>query len=148
MVVKASTTITASQKINVTKNLTVSDGATLTYQGDKKNIDGLAVTGDIKVSGATFDAGAGTLVSDIDALNITCANFYLEKAATATFGNRRDGAAKNLVVSGTISNPKGCTFNIVAAGQFGTSVLAWVTCKKLEVGGTFSAARPRVVAAE
>jgi hypothetical protein len=143
MVVKASTTITASQKINVTKNLTVSKGATLQYMGGKKNIDGLAVTKDIKVSGATFIAGTGT---DVDALNITCANFYLEKKAKATFGNRTDGAAKNLVVSGTISNPAGCTFDIEAANQDGAgSVLAWVTCTNLEVGGTFTGARPRVV---
>lgn len=138
MVVKANTTIKTSKKINVTENLTVSAG-TLTYKGAKKNEDGLAVTKDITVSGATFDA------DEVNALNITCANFYLEKSATAKFGNRTDGAAKNLVVSGTISNPATCTFSIHAANQNGAgSVLAWVTCKKLEVGGTFSAARPRV----
>lgn len=147
MAVKANTNIVDSKKITVTKNLTVSAG-TLTFEGAKANEDGLAVTGDITVSGATFDAGAGTVASDVDALNITAANFYLENGATATFGNRNDGAGKNLVVSGTISNPAGCTFNIVAANQVGSSVLAWVTCTKLEVGGTFSAARPRVVAAE
>ena len=145
MTVKATTTITDSKKITVTENLTV-DGATLAYMGKKANVDGLAVTKDIKVSGGTFDASYAT--ANVDALNITCANFYLEKGATATFGNRTDGAAKNLVVSGTISNPAGCTFNIESAGQSGGSVLAWVTCTKLEVGGTFSAARPRVVAAE
>lgn len=106
---------------------------------------GLKVKKDITVSGAAFDAGAGAAASDVDALGITCANFYLKDAAIATFGNRNDGAGKNLEVSGTISNPAGCTFNIVAANQVGNSVLAWVTCKKLEVGGTFSAARPRVV---
>lgn len=144
MAVAANTTITDSKKITVTKNLTVEGaGVTLAYKGAKKNVDGLAVTGDITVSGATFDAGS--VAADVDALNITCANFYLKDAATAVFGNRTDGAAKNLVVSGTISNPTGCTFNIVAANQNGAgSVLAWVTCKKLEVGGTFSAARPRV----
>ena len=144
MAVAAKTTIIDSKKITVTKNLTVEGaGVTLTYKGAKANKDGLAVTGDITVSGATFDAGS--LAADVDALNITCANFYLEKGATATFGNRTDGAAKNLVVSGTISNPATCTFNIIAANQNGAgSVLAWVTCKKLEVGGTFSAARPRV----
>ena len=154
MVVKAETNIVASQKVAVTGNLSVENGATLTYKGTdsedshKKNVDGLAVTKDITVSGATF-AAPGSTTNDVDALNITCANFYLKKVGenggTAIFGNRTDGAAKNLVVSGTISNPKGCTFNIVAAGQnHAGSVLAWVTCKKLEVGGTFSAARPRV----
>lgn len=144
MTAKAATTITSSKKINVTENLTV-EGAALTYKGAKANEDGFAITKDVTVSGtgATFDAGSAA--ADVDALNITCANFYLKDAATATFGNRTDGAAKNLVVSGTISNPATCTFNIVAANQNGAgSVLAWVTCKKLEVGGTFSAARPRV----
>ena len=144
MAVKGNTDIISSKKIDVKKNLTVT-GATLTYKGKKANVDGLAVTKDIKVSGAAgqFIAGTGT---DVDALNITCANFYLEKKAKATFGNRTDGAAKNLVVSGTISNPAGCTFDIEAANQDGAgSVLAWVTCTNLEVGGTFSAARPRVV---
>ena len=145
MAVAANTTITDSKKINVKENLTV-EGATLTYKGKKANVEGLAVKKDIKVSAGTFTAGTGT---DVDALNITCANFYLEKVATATFGNRTDGAGKNLVVSGTISNPAGCFFTIEAANQDGAgSVLAWVTCTKLEVGGTFSAARPRVVAAE
>ena len=145
MNVADNTEITDSKKITVTGNLTVEGtGKTLTYKGAKANIDGLAITGDIKVSGATFDAG--NAAADVDALNITCANFYLEDGATAVFGNRTDGAAKNLVVNGTISNPAGCTFNIKAANQNGSgSVLAWVTCKKLEVGGTFSAARPRVV---
>ena len=152
MTVKAATTLTSSKKIVITdkdangenKGNLIVEGATLTYKGKKANVDGLAVTKNITVSGGTFDAGSAA--ADVDALNITCANFYLEKAATATFGNRTDGGAKNLVVGGTISNPEGCTFNIVAANQDGNgSVLAWVTCKKLEVGGTFSAARPRVV---
>ena len=144
MVVKANTTITDSKKITVTENLNVEGaGITLTYKGAKKNEGGFAVTKDIKVSGATFDAGS--LAADVNALNITCVNFSLTDGATATFGNRTDGAAKNLVATGTISNPAGCTFNIVPANQDGAgSVLAWVTCKKLEVGGTFSAARPRV----
>lgn len=143
MAVKANTNIVDSKKITVTENLSVEGAAvTLVYKGAKAN-GGFAVTKDIKVSGATFDAGSAA--ADVNALNITCANFYLEKGATATFGNRTDGAAKNLVVSGTISNPATCTFNIVPANQDGNgSVLAWVTCKKLEVGGTFSAARPRV----
>ena len=85
----------------------------------------------------------------MDALNITCANFYLKKignniGGVAEFANRTDGAAKNMTVTGTISNPKDCSFNIVAAGQYNGSVLAWVTCKELKVGGNFSAARPRV----
>ena len=141
MTVKATTTITDSKKITVTENLTV-EGATLTYKGDKKNEGGLAVTKDINVNGATFEA-------QNDALNITCANFYLTKVGTiggtATFGNRTASTSKNLVVSGTISNLDGCTFNILAAS--GTDVYAWVTCTELVEGGTFSAARPRVVAA-
>ena len=143
MNVAANTILANSKKITITGDLNV-DGAKLTYRGKKANEDGLAVTKDIKVSGGTFDAGSAA--ADVDALNITCANFTLADGAIAWFGNRTDGGAKNLVVSGTISNPAGCTFNIVAANQDGNgSVLAWVTCKKLEVGGTFSAARPRVV---
>ncbi len=144
MAVAANTTFVDSKKITVTGNLTVSGGATtLTYKGAKANVDGLAVAGDIKVSAATFDAG--NAAADVDALNITCANFYLENAGTAVFGNRTDGAAKNLVVSGTISNPLGCTFKIVGANQDGAgSVLAWVTCSQLLTGGTFPGALPRV----
>ena len=138
MNVAANTTIVDSKQINVTENLTVA-GATLKYSGANAN-GGLAVTKDIKVIyGAMFDA------DDLNALNITCANFTLAVYSTAKFGNRTDGAAKNMVVSGTISNPATCTFDIHAANQDSNgSVLAWVTCKKLEVGGIFSAARPRV----
>lgn len=142
MVVNANTSIWDSKKINIKQNLTV-DGAWIYYKG-VKNADGslkteaFAVTGDIKVTGAAgkFDA------SDVDALNITCANFYLKDGATAEFGNRTDGDAKNMTVSGTISNPDGCTFDIYAAA--GANVLAWISCSKLEVGGTFTGARPRV----
>ena len=141
MTVAAATNIKGSKKINITENLTV-NGVALKYYGGKawgailKNNQGLAVTKDITVNGGAFDA------SDDDALNITSANFYLKAGATATFGNRSDGGAQNLVVSGTISNPATCFFTISPAA--GGNVLAWVTCKKLEVGGTFSAARPRV----
>lgn len=144
MTVKANTDLTNSEKINVKENLTVEGaGVILTYAGNKANVHGLAVTKDIKVIGATFNASAK------NALNITCANFYLEKegatGATATFGNRDASTARNLVVSGTISNPADCAFTISAAS--GTDLLAWVTCTTLVEGGTFSAARPRVVAA-
>ena len=148
----------SSKKINVTNNVTVEgDGVnpasnvSLYYKGEKKNEDGFKVAGDITVSGATFKAGniSGNTAADVDALNITCANFYLKKigniGGVAEFANRTDGAAKNLVVSGTIDNPSGCTFNIATAGQYNGSVLAWVTCKELSVGGTFTGARPRVV---
>ena len=142
MTVKATTTITDSKKITVTENLTVAKGAaavTLTYKGAKANEEGLAVTKDIKVSEATFDA------DDVDALNITCANFSLEKTAVAKFGNRKDGDTKNLTVSGTITNPTGCEFNIHAANQVAGSVLATITCKKLVVGGSFPGGKPQVV---
>ena len=145
MTVAAPTEIKGSKKINITENLIV-NGATLKYYGGKawsailKNNEGLAVTKDITVTDGIFDA------SDDDALNITSANFYLKKVAggsTATFGNRTDGGAQNLVVGGTISNPKGCTFDILPASG-GSNVLAWVTCKKLEIGGTFPHSQPRV----
>ena len=146
MTVKAgTTTFIDSKKINITQNLIVEGaGVTLAYKGKKKNEDGLAVTKDIKVSdGATFDAGS--TAADVNAIKITCVNFTLAGGATAYFGNRTDGDTKNLVASGTISNPDGCHFYIEDANQDGEgSVLAWVTCKKLEVGGDWHAARPRV----
>ena len=109
-------------------------GVTLTYAGAKANIEGLAVTKNITVKGAAADFDASAL----DALNITCANFYLQAGAQAEFGNRSEGDTKNLVVSGTIANPAGCTFDILAANTGAPgSVLAWVTCSKLTVGGTF-----------
>ena len=143
MTVKANTTLTNSKKINVTENLTVEgEGVTLVYAGNKANVNGLAVTKDINVIGAAFNASA------TNALKITCANFYLAKegatGATATFGNRTASTDKNLVVSGTISNPDGCTFTITAAAD--PNLYAWVTCTTLVEGGTFSAARPLVVA--
>ena len=136
MTVAATTNMNSSKKINITKNLIVSKGQKLTYAGNKANVEGLAVTNDIKVSG-TFDASA------VNALNITCANFTLSKPGIAYFGNRTDGAAKNMVVSGTIDNPDGCEFDIYAAE--GGNVLAWVSCKELKVGGKFPHSRPRVV---
>ena len=139
MAVTANTSIKDSKKINIKQNLTLT-GAFIDFAGGKVNEDGLAVTGDITVSGSDGWFAAG----DVDALNITCANFYLKSGAKAEFGNRKDGDTKNLVVSGTISNPEGCKFFIKAANQEPGTVLAWVTCKKLEVGGEFSAARPRV----
>ena len=134
------TTFTDSKKINIKQNLTL-DGAWIYFKGAKKNEGGLAVTGDITVSGGAgnFDAG------DVNALNITCANFTLAKGATASFGNRTEGDAMNMTVTGTIDNGAGCTFDIKAADQDGAgSVLAWVTCKKLIATGTFTGSRPRV----
>ena len=141
MTAEANTEITSSQKINVTGNLIV-NGATLTYKGNKANKDGFAVTGDVNVTNGTFDA------DEVDAINITCANFTLADGAIAKFGNRKEGNTKNMTVDGTISNPVGCKFLIHTANQEGASVLAWITCTQLKVGGTFSAARPIVVAAE
>lgn len=143
MTVEANTEITDSKKINITENLTVKNGATLLYKGAKANVEGLAVTKNINVNGATFDA------NEVNALNITCANFYLTKvgatAGIAHFGNRTEGDTHNMDVTGTISNPAGCTFDIIAANQNGAgSVLAWVTCSTLTVGGNWGAARPRV----
>ena len=146
MDVAAATTIKESQKIEIKKvdgtggNLTVEKAATLTYKGSKKNVNGLAVEGDITVIGSTFDA------SDDDAIKITCANFYLEKdgatGSTATFGNRSGGADMTMDVAGTISNPEGCSFQI--KGATGSNVLARIECTELLVGGAFSAARPKV----
>ena len=143
MTVAAATTLTSSKGIVVKENLTVVEGAAATTLTYKAANGGLAVTKDITVSGnATFDAS-----TEADALNITCANFYLTKVGanggTAKFGNRTASTSKNLEVSGTISNPEGCTFNILAAS--GSNLYAWVTCTKLIEGGTFSAARPRVI---
>lgn len=139
MTVKDDTQLTNSNKIVVTGNLTVEgSGKTLTYKGNKAN-GALEVAKNITVTRATFDA------DEIDALNITCANFYLKSGATAKFGNRNDGDAHNMDVAGTIANPSGCTFDVHAANQSGGSVLAWITCKSLTVGGTFTNARPRVV---
>ena len=139
MTVEGNTVIHSSKKINITGNLNI-DGAKLTYDGAKANVEGLAVAKDITVENAgTFNA------DDVDALNITCANFYLKNASTAKFGNRTDGATKNLTVSGTISNPAGCTFDIHTANQISGSVLATITCTKLTVGGEFPGGRPQVV---
>ena len=139
MNVSAATNLISSQKVTVTKNLNVK-GAELRYLGAKQNEEGLAVGQDITVSGAGGNFNAGFL----NCLDITCANFTLADHAEAHFGNRTGGADKNLVVSGTITNPATCTFDIKAANQVGSSILAWVTCKTLKVGGTFTAAQPRV----
>jgi len=143
MVVKAPTNLNGAKEINVTGNVNV-EGEELYYKGgfigtsDKLNNGKFAVTGDITVKDGYFNA------SDVDSRNITCANFYLKDASNAEFGNRTDGAAQTMTVTGTISNPKYCTFDIKAANQDGNgSVLAWITCAKLEIGGTFTGARPR-----
>ena len=142
MTVAAATTLTSSKKINVTGNLTLNKaGVTLLYKGAKKNEKGLAVTKDIVLNGdkatTIFDA------SEADALNITCANFTLTKG-TAKFGNRSDGAAKNMVVSGTIDNTSNGVFNILPANTTPGYVLAWVSCKELKAAGEFPNSKPRV----
>jgi hypothetical protein len=139
MTVKANSQFVDSKAITITENLKVEGaGITLTYAGAKKNEGGLEVRNDIIVDGlaADFDASA------LNALDITCVNFTLKNGAQAEFGNRTEGDAHNLDASGTISNPAGCKFDIKAAA--GGNVLAWVTCSKLIVGGTFTNARPRV----
>lgn len=131
-----------SKKITVKENLIVNNGAILKYAGEKQNEGGLAVEKDIKVSAATFDAS----ILFVDALDITCANFTLADAATAKFGNRTEGDTKNLTVSGTITNPTGCTFDILGANQVGGSILATITCKELKVGGSWGdGGKPQVV---
>ena len=147
MTVKAATNILTSEKITVTNNVNV-QGAQLYYQGGNfvaagptvLNNKAFAVAKDIIVGGGAGYFNAG----DLDALNITCANFTLSGGATADFGNRTGGASKNMVVSGTINNGAGCTFNIIAANQVGTSVLAWVSCKQLIATGNFPGSKPRV----
>lgn len=150
MTVKASTEIIDSKLIKVTGNLDVitEEGAsvTLTYDGDKANVDGLVVGGNITVTDAKFDASAK------DALEIKCANFSLIKKnpdpsviPEAKFGLRSEGNTKStMTVGGTISNPKGCKFDMTPAS--GTDLLAWITCTKLEVGGAFPGGKPQVVA--
>lgn len=132
-----------SKKITVKENLIVDNGAaTLKYAGEKQNEGGLAVEKDIKVSAGTFDAS----ILKVDALDITCANFTLADGAKAYFGNRTEGDTKNLTVSGTITNPAGCKFDILGANQVGGSILATITCKKLIVGGIWGdGGRPQVV---
>ena len=146
MAVNANATISSSRKISVTENILVKD-ATLKYVGGRYASDptkptvnkALAVTKNIEVSGSTakFDA------SDGDALNITCANFYLADKASAEFGNQTNGGDKTMTVSGTIKNPKDCTFDIKPAS---TGVIAWITCTELVSGGTYNASEPLVVA--
>ena len=144
MTVSATSSLFSSAKITVKENLIVNNGAELKYAGKKQNEGGLAVVKDIKVSGATTKFNAGE--TSVDALNITCANFTLEKGATAVFGNRTEGDTKNLTVSGTITNPEGCTFRIIAANQEAGSVLATITCTKLIAQGSFPGGKPQVVA--
>ena len=142
MTVSVTSSLYTSKKITVKENLIVNNGATLKYAGKKQNEGGLAVEKDIKVSAATFDAS----IDKVDALDITCANFTLADAATAIFGNRTEGDTSNMKVSGTITNPDGCTFNILAANQVGGSILATITCKKLIVGGNWGdGGKPQVV---
>lgn len=140
--VSVTSSLYTSKKITVKENLIVDNGATLKYAGEKKNEGGLAVEKDINVSAATFDAS----ILKVDALDITCANFTLAEGAIANFGNRTEGDTKNLTVSGTITNPAGCLFNILGANQVGGSILATITCKKLIVGGNWGdGGRPQVV---
>ena len=146
MTVSVTSSLYSSKKITVKGNLIVDNGAKLKYAGKKRNEGGLAVEKDIKVSGAGTEFNA--FVDKVDALDITCANFTLASNAKATFGNRTEGDTKNLTVSGTITNPAGCTFDIKAANQEGGSVLATITCTKLIVGGEFPGGKPQVVAAE
>jgi hypothetical protein len=142
MTASENTTLKESDKITVTGNLAIDNGARLKYVGGKKNVQGLDVTGDITVTDAKFNA------ADDDAILIKCKNFSLVKedpagGATATFGNRLSGnTEKSMEVKGTISNGKGCTFTILPAS--GDNLLAWITCYKVEGEGTF-AGTPTVI---
>ena len=144
MTVSADTELNNSEKITVTKNLDINKGATLTYAAAVGGLD--VSTGNITVTDATFDANAD------GAVLIKCKNFSLIKenpagtGATAKFGNRTasDSTKKTMEATGTISNGKGCSFEIKAAA-LGDNLLAWITCKKLEVGGAFPGGRPSVV---
>ena len=140
--------LTESKKVTVDGNLNIEKGdaaTTLKYKGDSKNKGGLEVKGDIIVTDATFDA------SEKDALEIKCKNFSLIKKdpapaviPEAKFGLRSVGNTKStMTVGGTISNPKGCKFNMTPAS--GSDLLAWITCKKLTVGGAFPGGKPQVV---
>jgi len=137
MNIYANTELTSSKGFTVTGNVNVvKDGTTavtLTYKAG--NTKGFKVTGDITIDAATFDA------SEKDAKGITCANFYLKNVASATFGPRTDG--ETMIVSNTIDNPKDCVFTISPATT--TTVIAWITCKTLKVGGSFPGGRPLVV---
>ena len=141
--------LTQSKKVTVEGNLNIEKGVaatTLTYKGDSKNKGGLDVKGDIKVTDATFDA------SDNDALDIKCKNFSLIKKDPASlvipeakFGLRTEGIDNSTMeVGGTISNPKGCKFSMTPVSG-SDELLAWITCKKLTVGGEFPGGKPQVV---
>ena len=143
MTLSASARLASSKMITVKKNIIVNNGAMLRFMGKKTNEGGLAVSGDITVSGTGSHFNAG---DQVDALNITCTNFTLADGAQATFGNRTEGDTKNMTVSETITNGTGCTFTIVAANQEGGSLLATITCTKLIVGGDFTNGKPQVVA--
>lgn len=144
MTVSADTELNNSEKITVKKNLDINNGATLTYAAAVGGLD--VSTGNITVTDATFDANAD------GAVLIKCKNFSLIKenpagtGATAKFGNRTasDKTKKTMEATGTISNGKGCSFEIKTAIS-GDNLLAWITCKKLEVGGAFPGGRPSVV---
>ena len=146
MTASENTTLKASDKITVTGNLAIDNGARLKYVGDKANVKGLDVAGDITVTDAKFNA------ADDNAILIKCKNFSLiNKDATytlteAAFGNRLSGnTEKSMEVKGTISNGKGCTFTIRPA--VGANLLAWITCYKVEGEGTF-AGTPSVIKPE
>ena len=143
MTVSENTSLTESKKVTVTGNLAIDNNAKLTYAGEKKIVNGLKVDGDITVTDATFDASAN------DAIKIECTNFSLINedatytSTAATFGNRKSGNTdKSMIVNGTISNGKGCTFTISPAS--GANLLAWITCYKVEGEGTF-AGTPTVI---
>ena len=145
MTVNDDATISSSRKFTVTENILIND-ATLEYVGAHYDSDNtkptvnkaLAVTKNIEVTGSTAKFEAGD-----DALNITCANFYLADEATAEFGNQTNGGDKTMTVSGTIKNPKDCEFNILAPS---TGVIAWITCTELVSGGSYGYSEPLVVA--
>ena len=145
MTVSADTELKESKKVSVTGNLDITKDATLTYAGANKNVQGLNVTGNITVTDATFNAYAD------NGILIKCKNFSLikkEKAtgAYASFGNRTKGSTdKTMEVKGTISNGKGCTFEMKPAT--GDELLAWITCYVVEGEGTF-AGDPTVVKPE
>ena len=121
-----------------------SNGATATVGNVEVN-DKLTIAATTSVNGAGTVWGYITVDGDINVnasleleenvRNFKADNLYVNKAGSATFGNRNGYTKKTMEVAGTIEVKKDAVFTITKAAAGKT--IALVTCTELVEGGTF-----------
>ena len=143
-VVVSGVNIQPSKQVTI-GNLSVSEVGALTIKTTTttKNQAGaitayhsIAVNGDIKVN-------AGSLTTATDVVNMTAKNMTVAKDAKATFGERKEFAGMTNLAVNDLIDVNG-TMELKGSQAAGTN--AYVTCSRLDAGGTFvNGAKPETL---